>query len=147
MHYFLFTVIPSDNTKLKISQPLRILMSQAKNSPATAGCLYYDGQCPLCKTEIDHLSKIAGDELALENIHNENSSHKSKKELLQTLHFKTDDGRWLTGLDATVAAWSHTRWAGVFAALRWPLIKPIADWVYKIWAKRRFAKRYGAKPK
>ena len=122
-------------------------MSQINSGKAIAGCLYYDGQCPLCKTEIDHLSKMAGDELALENIHSENSSDKSKAQLLQTLHFKTNDGRWLTGLDATVAAWSHTRWGVVFKILRWPIIKPTADYAYKLWAKRRFAKRYGTEPK
>ena len=49
---------------------------------------------------------------------------------------------WLVGLDANIAAWQHTRLGAIWRLLSWPLVKPMADWLYRQWAERRFASRY-----
>ena len=102
--------------------------------------LFYDGQCPLCTKEINLLSRWKNSELQLTNLHEAQKLAKSKNEMLSVLHYQTSDGDWLLGLDATVAAWSHTKLGWLFKPLRWPLIKPLADYIYNNWAKRRACK-------
>ncbi|MBL6686935.1 MAG: DUF393 domain-containing protein [Pseudomonadales bacterium] len=108
-----------------------------------AGTLYYDGDCPLCSVEIRHLNRLAADRLNLVNIHSLSSlSARDRQSMLSQLHLQTDDGRLLLGLDATVYAWRQTRFGWLLAWLRWPVIKPIVDAVYRTWATKRYQKRY-----
>ncbi len=105
--------------------------------------LFYDGSCPLCSFEINHLRKLKDDKLILTDVTTMAESDTLPKEaLLKRLHLKTPDGL-VTGLDATVGAWRQTRFGFLFAWLRWPGIRVIADKVYNNWADRRFEKRYG----
>ncbi|WP_051207757.1 thiol-disulfide oxidoreductase DCC family protein [Saccharospirillum impatiens] len=105
--------------------------------------LYFDGSCPLCAKEIRLLRRLCDDGLALRDIHDLPDSHQPDREvLLRTLHLQTTDGDWVTGLNATVSAWQHTRVGWVFRPLLWPGVKTIASRVYRRWADRRFDRRY-----
>lgn len=103
--------------------------------------LFYDGSCPLCSREIQHLSQRKRASLSLVNIHTMTEANApgniSKAQLMARLHLRLANGQWLTGLDATVAAWGHTNVGWLFAPLRWPLIKQISDWCYDRWAAKR----------
>jgi predicted DCC family thiol-disulfide oxidoreductase YuxK len=105
------------------------------NAPDTLFC---DGQCPLCMREVRLLTQIADDGLRLTDLHDvpDNPGEPTGQVRLENLHLRTCDGEWLTGVDATVRAWSHTRWGFLFRMLRWPLIGPLADAVYRYWARR-----------
>lgn len=107
--------------------------------------LYYDGKCPLCMREVRLLQRIADQGLRLTDLHGVPDRPDEPTRLLKlgTLHLQTGDGYWLTGVDATVTAWSHTRWGPLFRILRWPLIGPLADRVYDFWARRRYRRLYG----
>ena len=107
------------------------------NKPDT---LFYDGNCPLCMREVRLLTRIADEGLLLTDLHDvpENPDEPSSLERLKNLHLRTADGEWLTGVDATIRAWSHTRWGFFFRPLRWPLLTPLADRAYEYWARRRF---------
>ena len=107
------------------------------------GILYYDGICPLCQREMAHLAKLKSDQLTLLDIHDLPPSTEvpDKETLLQNLHLKRGL-EWITGLDASVAAWQYTRIGFFWRWLSWPIIKPLADWGYDQWATRRYAKRY-----
>lgn len=104
--------------------------------------LFYDGHCPLCVKEIAALQRKNHDgRLQLENIHAESFGQRyptlSVDKADRLLHGLTADGRWLTGLDVTVKAWQlvgQHRWLQV---LRWPLIKPLADFAYRLFARYR----------
>jgi len=77
--------------------------------------VFYDGQCPLCLREMRSLKK-----------HDE---HQAITKLL-------------LGLDVTAKVWETVgahRWV---AALRWPVIRPVADLGYKIFAKNRYRFSY-----
>ena len=106
--------------------------------------LFYDGNCPLCSREIRLLERYKDDHLSLQNIHCVETSALaqpySKADLLAVLHLKTEHGAWLTGLDATVTAWQHTRVGFLLKPLRWPVIAFIADWFYYRWATARVCK-------
>lgn len=103
--------------------------------------LFYDGDCSMCLQEIKILERHKDDGLELINIHNNTSQevigNLSDIELLSVLHLRSANGEWLKGLDATVAAWKHTKFSWIFAPLRWPLINRLADWFYYRWANKR----------
>ena len=106
--------------------------------------LYYDGQCPLCSREMHVLAKMKSDDLNLVDIHKVGTTDlPPRSELLEVLHLKTRDGQWITGVDASVRAWSSTSMGWLWKTLKLPLISPIAEFAYDIWAKRRYVKLYG----
>lgn len=78
--------------------------------------LYYDGQCPLCVKEMDRLRIIKDEQLQLVDIHqlSDPESPVDKDQLLRVLHLERD-GKMVTGIEANVAAWQHTRY-GYFGA-------------------------------
>ncbi len=114
--------------------------------------LYYDGTCPLCSFEINHLRNLSDGDLALVDVHqlqpennlvDSSQCHtKNKARLLKRLHLVKADGTIVTGLDATARAWRHTRFGVLLTPLTFPGIRIIADWCYRKWATRRFNKRY-----
>lgn len=115
------------------------------NAPVNTDTLYYDGNCPLCMREVRLLSRIADSGLALVDLHEvpDTAGQPTRLEKLSTLHLETAAGDWLTGVDATVTAWSHTRWGWLFCVLRWPLLGGVADVVYRYWARKRYQRLYG----
>ena len=105
--------------------------------------LYFDGQCPLCSFEMRHLAKKKHDSLELLDIHSlPDLTSEQRESLLKTLHLETHSGEVLLGLGASRYAWSKTNWSWLFSWLGWPVIKPVADRIYGIWAARRFEQRY-----
>ena len=105
--------------------------------------LYFDGQCPLCSIEMRHLQQHKRQSLTLTDIHAVvDLSEAAKRRLLSLLHLRKPNGEFITGLDASVYAWQQTRFGFLWGWLRWPLIKPIADFVYATWAKKRFKRLY-----
>jgi predicted DCC family thiol-disulfide oxidoreductase YuxK len=102
--------------------------------------LYYDGKCPLCLREIRSLERLRDERLQLVDVHAYEPlpGEPSRQSMLLRLHLRAADGKWLSGVDATVKAWSHTRWGFLFRPLRWPLLAPLADRAYDYWAGRRF---------
>ncbi|MCH2191730.1 MAG: DUF393 domain-containing protein [Gammaproteobacteria bacterium] len=107
--------------------------------------LYYDGKCALCSKEIKTLQRLKDSDLVLIDLHslrNDEFTQSPKSAMLELLHLQTANGTWLTGLDATVQAWSHTKIGWLFKPLRWPVVGTVADFFYKKWASRRYCKLY-----
>lgn len=106
--------------------------------------LYYDGQCPLCAKEIQFLKQQQCGQLEFADIHTYTVDELpvDRATMLKRLHLLNTEQQWVIGLDATVQAWSHTRYGWFFLPLRWPLIGTLADWVYNKWADRRYQQRY-----
>ena len=110
-----------------------------------ADILYYDGLCPLCVKEMDRLREIKAVSLQLQDIHalpDDPSRLPSKDELLKVLHLERD-GQFLTGIDANVAAWQHTRYGVLWRWMRWPLIRWFVEKAYDRWARWRYERLYG----
>ena len=106
--------------------------------------LYYDGLCPLCSFEMRKLEVPADAQLQLVDIHTLANAPglPTKQALLMRLHLKRADGRLLVGLDASVAAWQHTRFGILYRWLRWPVIRNASDRVYALWAQVRYRRIY-----
>jgi predicted DCC family thiol-disulfide oxidoreductase YuxK len=107
--------------------------------------LFYDGHCPLCSAEMDKLSRHAGNSLELQDIHQlgEDPQLPSRDELLRSLHLRTADGNLISGLDANVAAWQHTRFGRWWRWLQWPGVRGLASRAYEFWARVRYRRLYG----
>lgn len=85
---------------------------------------------------VDHAARIRLVDLHADDL-SETYPHINKDKAMQRLHGQLDNGEMLYGLDVTYHAWSLVgkhRW---LAILRWPLIKPIADLCYRIFARHR----------
>lgn len=104
--------------------------------------LFYDGTCPLCVNEINHLKRLDQKQrIAFEDIHAENFTERypdvdrdeASAILLGDVH-----GQRIRGLDVTHRAWSLVGRGWITAPLRWPLIRPVADRVYLWFAPRRY---------
>jgi predicted DCC family thiol-disulfide oxidoreductase YuxK len=123
--------------------------ARADAAPAAVATLYYDGRCGLCAGEIARLARLQRGTLALQDIHELPADSDApgdapdKDTLLRTLHLRTADGDWLTGADANVAAWQHTRHGWAWRWLRWPILRTLVDLAYRPWAEWRYRRLYG----
>lgn len=101
--------------------------------------LYYDGACPLCRGEVNKLTKFTKDNLIAVNIHDldVDDNAPDKEILLSRLYLKTSDGQWLTGLTANIRAWHHTPFRNLWRTLNWPVIRIFSNWAYEFWLRRR----------
>lgn len=105
--------------------------------------LFYDGQCPVCAREVRALRRLQTGQLLLADIHDQrNQALPDREILLRRLHLMTWTGEWVTGLHATVRAWSHTPLGFLFRPLLWPGIYQLAAPVYARWADRRYQRKY-----
>ncbi|CAM3627167.1 thiol-disulfide oxidoreductase DCC family protein [Parendozoicomonas haliclonae] len=116
--------------------------------------LFYDGNCPVCMKEIRWLrEKDQHQRLILENIQLPGFSERfpflDPVELDRLLHARLGDGKIVTGVDATLAAWAAVDKGFWIAPLRWPILGWLADLGYRVFARnrhgiaRRFAWYFG----
>ncbi|MDF1822043.1 MAG: DUF393 domain-containing protein [Alcanivoracaceae bacterium] len=115
-----------------------------KDLPVGPVTLYYDGRCPLCMREIGWLARHARDgNLRLVDVNDQLALACEQvppvERLRAVLHVRLADGRWLTGVDATVAAWQAAGVGGRISWLLWPPVKPLADLLYAGFARYRHA--------
>jgi predicted DCC family thiol-disulfide oxidoreductase YuxK len=104
--------------------------------------VYYDGLCPLCTKEINHIKRL--DKQGLVDMQDINAAdfeqrypHIDRVQADRILHGELPDGRIILGLDVTCTAWALVGKGHWFAFMRWPLIKPVADRVYLYFARHR----------
>lgn len=112
-----------------------------KKSPQLT--IFYDGGCPLCAIEMRHLQRLNRDgRLGFEDImaadFNERFPALEWQALNERIHAMQPDGSMLTGLDVTYEAWRLVGRGWLYAPLRWPLVKPVADRFYLWFAKHRY---------
>ena len=104
--------------------------------------LFYDGTCPLCVNEINHLKRLDQKQrIAFEDIHAENFTGRYPdvdRDEASTILLGDVHGQRIRGLDVTHRAWSLVGRGWITAPLRWPLIRPVADRVYLWFAPRRY---------
>ena len=97
--------------------------------------LFFDGACPICRHEMIRLRRSADARLHLVDIHAQPMADQQRHQLSTQLHLQTADGTWLTGLEANVQAWQHTRFARLARLLLSRPIRPFADAGYRLWLR------------
>ena len=104
--------------------------------------LYFDGECPLCAREIRFLSRRAIDaRLLFVDISDEAFDAKALgftvEQMQSSLHARFADGRWMTGLDATLWSW-RAAGLGIWATpLTWRAIRPLLAVGYWLFCRLR----------
>lgn len=104
--------------------------------------IYFDGLCPLCVREMNKIKQLdTQQQLDLQDINQPDFSarfpHIDLTEADRILHGELPDGRIILGLDVTCLAWKLVGKGHWFAFMRWPLIGPLADRVYLLFARHR----------
>ena len=103
--------------------------------------IFYDGNCPLCATEMAQLKKHDPNNLiSLVNIQQRDFSarYPSVKfsQAMKILHGHYN-GQLLLGLEVTHRAWTLVGKGFWVATLNWPIFKTISHWLYLALAKYR----------
>ena len=109
--------------------------------------LFYDGYCPLCVAEMDKLKSYDKDNnLIFEDIQKPDFESRFPELIWQDLndriHGQLQDGTMVTGLDVTYLAWKHVGKGWVYAPLRWPIVRLLADAFYVFFARYRYTISY-----
>lgn len=104
--------------------------------------IFYDSQCPLCLAEMQQLKAYDNDNrIHLVSLHAEDFHlhypHIDREKADQILHGMQDNGEMLYGLDVTCSAWTLVGKYKWLKVLRWPLVQPVADIVYLVFARYR----------
>ncbi|MFQ3267080.1 MAG: putative DCC family thiol-disulfide oxidoreductase YuxK [Colwellia sp.] len=117
--------------------------------------IFYDGNCPMCSIEMEHLKKFDKDNvIILVDIHQKDFETLYPTvifgDAMKILHGHYND-KTLLGLEVTHRAWTMVGKGFWVAPLNWPVIKTLSHWVYLGLAKYRheisafLAKRFGLK--
>lgn len=104
--------------------------------------IFYDGNCPLCNTEMQHLRRAdASNKIALEDLNAEDFSqrfpHIDINKAMNILHAQTSTGEMVYGLDVTYLAWRTVGKYPWLKIIRLPIIRFFADHAYTFFAKYR----------
>lgn len=103
--------------------------------------IFYDGLCPLCVAEMNHLARDDKNNLIeLVDIHQPNFKQRFPEidhdAAMKILHGKYQ-GKILFGLEVTHRAWTLVGKGFWVAPLNWPVIKTLSHYVYLFFAKYR----------
>lgn len=110
--------------------------------------LLYDGACPLCRREVESLrrrdERLHGDQprLAFIDIDQSDDDPASRggityRQAMGRIHAIAADGTVLRDLAVFRRAYALVGLGWLYAATRWPLIGPLADGLYGLWAGQR----------
>lgn len=106
--------------------------------------VFYDGKCGLCSKEINHYRSIAPDGIFDWQDITKSANGLAKEgislaEGLRLLHAKDDAGRMHVGVDAFILIWKQLkRWRVLSVVVALPVVRQIADMVYRAFANWRF---------
>jgi len=104
--------------------------------------VFFDGACPLCRREINWLRKrdrhrkiefidIASPEFC------EKQFGKSFNELMREIHGRTEEGRWVTGVEVFRHLYDAAGFQRVVRVSRWPIVRHGLNVSYRVFAKYR----------
>jgi len=104
--------------------------------------IFYDGNCPLCSTEMQQLKHADSKNLiTLEDLNasdfSERYSYIDKDKAMNYLQAQKQSGEMIYGLDVTYEAWKIVGKHGWLKIFRLPIISFFADCGYVLFAKYR----------
>ncbi len=113
-----------------------------KENKAAELILFFDGKCPLCTKEIALLQRYDKNaKIQFEDINSKSFGAKfpfiDLQEARNVLHGQLLGGTIITGMDVTFMAWDLVERHRWLKLLNLPLVRPLTDWVYQIFARHR----------
>jgi len=106
--------------------------------------VFYDGKCGLCSKEINHYKKIAPQNIfdwidVTENLEILEQENLTLEQTLKLLHVKDKNCKLHIGTNAFIVIWKELkRWRVLAFFVSLPIIKQVANIVYKTFANWRF---------
>ncbi len=108
--------------------------------------LLYDGECPLCLREVNFLEKrdggrgrVAFVDIAAEDYSPEENGGVDFETAMGRIHAVLPDGSVVRNVEVFRRVYAVLGMGWIYAATRWPVIRPIVDKVYELWADKRLA--------
>ncbi len=104
--------------------------------------VFYDGECPLCRREINFLkrrdqqSKIRFTDLMAPEF-SATALGKSLSEMMAEIHGRLPNGQWLVGVEVFRRLYAAIGWKTPVWISRWPIVSPVLNWAYRRFAKSR----------
>lgn len=126
--------------------------AQFKSTRPQAGIypltLYYESACPLCNAEMSNLMlRNQGGQLRFADVSAPGFADvpegATMQDLLALIHARTADGRLIKGVEVFELAYRAVGLDWISAALRLPVLRPLADWGYPFWRATATAFRAG----
>jgi len=113
---------------------------------SAAATVFYDGNCPLCRREINHYRRLSGaGQLQWVDITGESSALNAyqldRQSAMARFHVLDRHGNWQTGAWGFAELWSHLpayRWLSI--SLRKLRLLPLLDYFYRHFARWRLAR-------
>ncbi|WP_315787294.1 DUF393 domain-containing protein [Fischerella sp. JS2] len=108
--------------------------------------LLYDGQCPLCLREVNFLQKrdagrglVAFVDIADDDYTPEANGGIDFETAMGRIHAVLPDGTVIKNVEVFRRVYEILGMSWVYAATRWPIIGPVVDKLYAIWADWRLS--------
>lgn len=108
--------------------------------------LLYDGECPFCLREVNFLQKrdagrglVAFVDITDDNYTPEANGGVDFETAMGRIHAVLPDGTVIKNVEVFRRVYEILGMGWVYAATRWPIIGPVVDKLYGIWADWRFA--------
>ena len=105
--------------------------------------IFFDGECPLCKREVDFLqSKNQRKYLKFVDINCSDSclEHNygiSYRQAMERIHALKSDGSLIKDVEVFQEAYSLVGLGWIYAPTKWPIIDKLIEFIYRLWAKNR----------
>ena len=105
--------------------------------------IFYDGDCPLCKREVNFLeSRNQRKYLNFTDINSSdfiaNFNHKiTYKQAMERIHALRSDGSLIKDIEVFQEAYELVGLGWIYAPTKLPIINKLIDFIYRLWAKYR----------
>ena len=108
--------------------------------------LLYDGDCPLCMREVNFLRRkdsgrglISFVNIAALDYNPELHAGIEFETAMGVIHAVKADGSIIQGVEVFRQVYEALGMGWIYAATRWPVVGPLVDKIYELWADRRLA--------
>lgn len=104
--------------------------------------VFYDGECPLCRREIDFLrrldrrGRIRFTNIAAEDFDSEGLGIDFNR-LMAEIHGRLPDGRWIVGVEVFRRLYAAVGWGWLVAVSRSPGVAQVLARAYRLFARNR----------
>ncbi|WP_017298996.1 DCC1-like thiol-disulfide oxidoreductase family protein [Nodosilinea nodulosa] len=108
--------------------------------------LLYDGDCPLCLREVNFLRQkdngrglVVFRDIAAADYRPEDNGGVDFAAAMGRIHAVLPDGTVIKNVEVFRQIYAVLGLGWVYAPTGWPILGPLVDWIYEIWARWRLA--------
>ncbi len=134
------------SSKTQSHKSVEVAPQFLSSTPSWQIKLLYDGKCPLCLREVNFLTRrdagrglIAFVDIADDNYIPEAHGGVDFETAMGRIHAVLPDGTLIKNMEVFRRVYETLGMGWVYAATKWPIIGPILDRLYEIWADLRLA--------